>query len=367
MTDIRLTRLANLLVNYAGKVQPGQWVAITGDVAALPALRETYIKVLEAGGNPTLVITDDYLERAFLRQANDAQMAWIEPTRRVLVEQANANIRIAGVPNTRARSKLDPRRFQARQAGQREVFHTFLEREAAGELRSVITMYPTEGWAQEANMSLEEYEDFVYAAYFCDRDDPEAAWREQGRIQQEKIDWLKGRKRVRIEGPNIDLQLCIEGRKFINDDGTGSIAAGEIYTGPVEDSVNGWVRFDFPSISRGRAVSGIELRFENGRVVQASASENEEALLAQLDTDEGARYLGEFAIGMNYTIRERTGQVLFDEKMGGTVHVALGTGYPDTGSLNRSAIHWDLISDLRKGGRIFVDGDLLLENGQFVI
>lgn len=367
MTDIRLTRLADLLVNYAAQVKPGQWIVITGDVCALPALRETYKKVLEAGGHPTIAITDDYLERFFLREANDDQMGWVEPTRRVMVEQAAANIRIAGLPNTRARSKLDPKRFQARQAGQREILHTFLDRDASGELRSVISMYPTDGWAQESNMSLEEYEDFAYAAYFCDREDPAAEWRKLGAMQQEKIEWLKGKKWVKLEGPNIDLELSIEGRTFINDDGTSSITAGEIYTGPIEDSVNGWVRFDFPSISRGRAVSGIELHFKDGKVVKASATENEDALLAQLDTDEGARYLGEFAIGTNYTIKERTGQVLFDEKMGGTVHVALGTGYPDTGSKNRSAIHWDLISDLRKGGRILVDGELLLENGQFVV
>jgi aminopeptidase len=326
-----------------------------------------YQAVLRAGGNPSLIVTDDYLTRLFLGAANDDQLTWVDPNRKLIVGQADAFIRIAGVPNTRAKTSIDPKRVQRHQSGQREVLHDFLERGASDELKSVVTMYPTEGWAQEANMSLEEYEDFVYAAYFCNKDDPAAAWQKLGAMQQEKIDWLKGKKQVEIKGPNIELELSIADRTFINDDGRSSICAGEIFTGPVEDSVNGWVRFDFPSIARGRAITGIELRFDDGKVVEARAAENEEILLAQLDTDEGARYLGEFAIGTNYKIKHRTGQVLFDEKIGGTIHVALGTGYPDTGSKNRSAIHWDLICDLRKGGEIHVDGALFHKDGEFVV
>jgi aminopeptidase len=367
MTDIRLKRLADLLVNYSAPVEPGDWVGISGDVCALPALREVHAATIRAGGNPTVMITDDYMLRDFLRYANDEQMAWVDPSRLEYVKHGDVSIRIAGVPNTRAKTSIPPKRFSAQIVGQRPIMDYVMDRGATLELKTTVTLYPTDGWAQEAGMSLEEYEDFCYGAYFCDREDPVAEWKKLGAFQQEKIDWLKGHKHVRVEGPNIDLELSIEDRIFINDAGVGSITAGEIYTGPIEDSVNGWVRFDFPSIARGRLVDGIELRFKDGKIIDAHAKENEAALLAQLDADEGARYLGEFAIGTNYNIKERTGQILFDEKMGGTVHVAVGASYPDTGGKNRSAVHWDMVSDLRKGGRILVDGELFHENGQFVV
>lgn len=216
-------------------------------------------------------------------------------------------------------------------------------------------------------MSLEEYEAFVYGSMFCDRDDPAGEWRKLSQMQQKKVDWLKGRKQVKCQGPNIDLQLSIEGRTFVNSDGHKNMPSGEIFTGPVEDSVNGWVRFDYPSIVSGRAVSGIELKFENGKVVHARAETNDDLLQAQLNTDAGARYLGEFAIGTNFGINQFTGNILFDEKIGGTIHMAVGKGYPETGSQNNSAVHWDMICDMRNDSTIHVDGELFYRNGEFVV
>jgi aminopeptidase len=186
-------------------------------------------------------------------------------------------------------------------------------------------------------------------------------------MQQQKVDWLRGKNEVVLKGPHVDLQLSIAGRTFINSDGHKNMPSGEIFTGPVEDSVNGWIRFDYPSIVSGRAVRGIALRFENGQVIEASAEENDELLQAQLDTDAGARYLGEFAIGTNFGINRFTGSILYDEKIGGTVHCAIGKGYPETGSKNDSAVHWDMICDMRTDSTIHVDGELFYENGKFVI
>lgn len=367
MTDVRLTRLADLLVNYSTEVKPGQWVGVLGDVAALPALREVYKAVLKAGGNPSLMLSDEYLTRQFIREASDEQIEWLDPAQTLYYEQGDTYIRVSSNTNTRAMTNIPGKRVQQISAARSSWLKTRLQRAAEGTFNWVGTMYPTEASAQEANMSLEEYEDFVYGACFCDREDPVAEWLKISAMQQAKVDWLAGKKQVRVQGPNADLSLSIDGRTFINSDGHHNMPSGEIFTGPVEESVNGWIRFDYPSIVSGRAVKGIELRFEQGKVVSATAEENEELLHAQLNTDAGARYLGEFAIGTNFGIQQFTGSILFDEKIGGTIHCAIGQGYPETGSKNNSAVHWDMICDMRRDSTIHVDDELFYQNGQFVV
>jgi aminopeptidase len=367
MTDVRLKRLADVLVNYSTCVQPGEWVGILGDVVVLPALRAVYEAVLRAGGNPAVLIGDEYMTRMFLREANDEQINWLDPSQTLYYEQGDVYIRIGGGSNTRAMSNIDPKRNQQVQAARRSWLNTRLSRAAEGTFKWVGAWFPNEASAQEANMSLEEYEDFVYGATFADREDAVSEWRKVAAMQEQKIQWLKGKKQVRLQGPNIDLQMSVEGRMFINACGERNMPDGEIFTGPVEDSVSGRVRFSYPSIVAGRAVSGIELRFEKGKVVEARAETNDDLLQAQLNTDTGARYLGEFAIGTNFGINKFTGNILFDEKIGGTVHMAIGMGYPDTGSKNTSAVHWDMICDMRDDSTIHVDGELFYQNGQFAV
>jgi aminopeptidase len=367
MRDPRIDRFADILVNYSTKVQPGEWVGILGDIAALPALRAIFEKVVRAGGNPTVMLTDEVMSRAFIREASDEQMAWLDPSQTLYYDQADVYIRVLAPENTRAMTGIDPLRTRQVQKARRVWLDTRLSRAAEGKMKWVGALFPTEGLAQEAGMSLEDYADFVFGATFADRDDPIEAWRELGAMQQQKIDWLKGKKHVRLQGPNIDLELSIEGRVFLNACGERNMPDGEIFTGPVEESVNGWVRYSFPAINQGRAVEGIELRFENGRVVEASADKNEDLLLAQLDADEGARYLGEFAIGTNFGIDRFTGSILFDEKIGGTIHTAIGTSYAETGGKNKSIVHWDMICDMRQDSEIVVDGELFYKDGAFVV
>ena len=367
MTDTRLVKLADVLVNYACAVKPGMWVGILGDVVTLPALREVYHEVLRVGGNPSLFISDEYMSRLFLREASDEQMAWLDPSMTLYYEKADVYIRIGSSSNTRSMTNIPAARVQKLRAAQRYWLDTRLTRAANLTFEWVGTWYPTEASAQEANMSLEDYEDFVYSTMFLDKDNPAAEWKSLSAMQQKKVDWLKGKKLVKCVGPEIDLELSIEGRTFVNSDGHKNMPSGEIFTGPVEESVNGWVRFSYPSIVGGRAVSGIEIKFENGKVVAASAESNDDLLQAQLNTDSGARYLGEFAIGTNFGINRFTGNILFDEKIGGTIHMAIGMGYPETGSKNRSAVHWDMICDMRNDSEIYVDGELLYKNGQFVV
>ena len=367
MNDPRIAKLADVLVNYSTSVQPGEWVGILGDVAALPLIRAVYEAVVRAGGNPSLFFTDEYMTRQFLRLANDEQLTWLDPSLDLYYNQADVYIRLGAYPNTRAMSNIDPKIAQKMQSARRPWLETRMRRASEGKMKWVGTLYPTEGQAQDAGMSLEEYEDFVFKACFADKDDPVAEWRKVAEMQEQKINWLKGKKSVKLQGPNIDLELSIEGRTFINACGERNMPDGEIFTGPVEDSVNGWVKFTYPSIVQGRAVEGIELKFEQGKVVQASAQKHEDLLFAQLDADAGSRYLGEFAIGTNFGIDKFTGQILFDEKIGGTVHMAVGLGYPDTGSKNKSSVHWDMICDMRTDSTIHVDGELFYQNGQFVV
>jgi aminopeptidase len=367
MADPRLQRLAELLVNYSTEVKPGDWVGILGDALTLPALREVYTAVVKAGGNPSLMISDEQMSRTLLREGNNDQLDWLDPAQNLYYDQGDVYIRIGGVSNTRAQTGLSAQKQQYLAKARSPWLATRMRRAAEGSMRWVGTWFPNEASAQEANMSLEDYEDFVYSATFCDQDDPISRWQAVQKSQDQKIDYLKGKKQITLKGPNIDLTLSIDGRTFINACGTRNMPDGEIFTGPVEESVNGWVRFSYPSIVRGQAVSGIEIKFENGKVVEATAAENQELLDSQLNTDAGARYLGEFAFGTNFGINRFTGNILFDEKIGGTIHMAVGAGYPDTGSVNKSAVHWDMICDMREDSEVHVDDELFYQNGQFVI
>lgn len=366
MTDPRIARLASTLVQYSVAVQPGETVIINGELSGLPLIRETYKEVIKAGGHCLVALSDEQMGDFFLRHASQEQLEYISPLEDWAARQAKVLIAIRSTNNTRSGTSIDPKRIGLRAKSRAELSKIRFERSATNDQRWTLTQFPTEAYAQEADMSLTEFEDFVYGATFADQPDPIRLWRELGENQQKYVDWLKGRKNVVVRGPNVDLTLSIEGRTFVNSTGTHNMPSGEIFTGPVEKSVNGWVRFTYPAIREGRVVEGVELRFENGKVVSAKAKKNEEYMLSQIATDPGAAYLGEFAIGTNFGIQRFTGNILFDEKIGGTIHMALGRGYPETGSVNESAIHWDMICDMRDGSEIIVDGDVLYRNGSFM-
>ncbi len=367
MVDPRLTRLADVLVNYSLKLQPGEWTMVTAEVAAVPLAREVYRAVLRAGAHPMVMLNDEDMASILYEEASDAQLEWVSPAETLLFNQLDSMINLRATNNTRAMNNVAPAKQARRQASRRELMQTYMARAARNELKWVLTQYPTQASAQEAEMSLREYEDFVFGATFVDQDDPVAQWEALAARQQKMVDWLRGKKQVTVRSANCDLSLSVQDRAFINCSGDHNMPDGEIFTGPVEDSVNGWVRFTVPAIYSGRSVEDVELTFEAGKVVQARASKNEEFLLSQLDLDSGARYLGECAIGTNFGIQKFTGNILFDEKIGGTIHMALGAGYPETGSINQSGIHWDMICDMRGGGEIHVDGDLFYKDGDFVI
>ena len=372
MADPRISKFADVLVQHSARVKPGDRVLIEATTAAEPLVRELYIKILEKGGHPVplLQLPDMFFpghEDLLLMKGNDAQLDYVPPFQKLAYDGFESRIRIHSTTNTRSQSNMDASRSQRRGKATSVITEAQMRRGGEGIFKWVTTLYPTDAYAQEAGMSLQEYEDFVFGSVHAHEEDPIKFWQSVEQDQQKAVDFMKGKSQVILRGPNVDLTLSVKGRTFMNSFGTYNMPDGEIYTGPVEDSVNGWVKFTYPAIYGSVAVEGAELTFTNGRVAQAKAEKNEDYLIKMIESDAGARYLGEFAIGTNFDIAKFTGQILFDEKIGGSFHMALGAGYPETGSKNKSAIHWDMICDMRKDSEILVDGELLYKDGKFMI
>jgi aminopeptidase len=368
LADIRHQKFAQIIVDYSTHVEPGDRVAITSTLAAEPGVRALYERVLERGGHPHVLFDLDGQDELFYARASNDQLDYLSPFHKAAFEEFDVLIKVRADNNTRALTSVDPERQARRQRALAPLLQAQMRRGAEKSLRWMSTLFPTQAYAMEAGMGYEEYQDFVFRACHADAatPDPVAYWQNIEREQRSIVDRIEGHDKVQVHGPNADLNLSIKDRKFRNASGQHNLPDGEIYTGPVESSANGWVRYTYPAIYQGRVVKGIELTFEQGRVAKATAAENQEFLLKMLDTDAGARYLGEFAIGTNFEINRFTGNILFDEKIGGSFHMAVGAGYPETGSVNKSIIHWDMICDLRQDSEILVDGEVVYRNGQFV-
>ena len=367
MVDNRVEKLADLIVNYSVAVKPGEKVWIWGEVGGAPLMLELYKKVLQAGGLPFMTPDLGELKPTLLKYGSDEQVQYVAGPIKMVFETTDVMIRVLGEENTHAMNGADPAKMVLWAKGRGEVQQIYMDRAAKGDLRWSLTLFPTQAYAQDADMSLEDYANFVYGACMPDMADPVGYWKKVSARQQRIIAWLKGKKTAHVIGKGTDMRLSIEGRPFINCDCKLNVPDGEIFCGPVEDSAEGHVTYSYPAIYNGHEVTGVQLEFKKGRVVKASAEKGEDFLLKTLDTDEGSRGLGEFAIGTNEGITRFTGQILFDEKIGGSFHMALGAGYPESGSSARSAIHWDMICDLHDGGQIWIDDQLFYENGKFVI
>jgi aminopeptidase len=366
MPDSRITKLAKVMVHYSLDLQPGQQLLIRTHPLADELTLAVYEQAIRAGAHVFIQNQVPGAQEIFFKHASDAQLDYISPIRKLINETFDANLDIWSEHNTRALSGIDPTRIARQTKAGAALNKVFFERAAKKELRWCLTVYPTHAMAQEADMSLADYREFVFEAGMLNEDDPVAYWKKAGQEQQKMADWLKGRDQVTLTGANVALKMSIKERVFITCDGQYNFPDGEIFTGPVEDSVEGWVRFKYPAIEYGQEVTDIQLWFEQGRVVKETASKNQELLTAQLNSDAGARTLGEFGIGTNYGITRFTKNMLFDEKMGGTIHLAVGAGYPESGSKNESGIHWDMLCDMNDA-EIRVDGDLFYKNGNPVI
>ncbi len=353
-------RFADLLVGYCTRVEAGETVAIHVPSSAIAMARALTRSVLRAGGFPEVRVAYPELRQDLLELASDAYFE-SEPTLDLAeVRAVDAWIRVSAPTNSRALQTADAKRQSRLARRERPVQETRLNR-----TRWVGTLFPTEAAAQDAGMSLDAFETFVYDAMFLNDPDPIARWGDLRAFQADLVTRLSQADEVRIKGPGTDLVLSVKGRTWVNSDGRKNMPSGEVFTGPHESSAEGVVTFDLPSSVNGAVVRGVRLRFEAGRVVEASAEEGDDLLQAQLETDPGARYLGELGIGTNQNIVRPILNTLYDEKIGGTVHLALGRSYPETGGTNESAIHWDLITDLRAGGELLLDGETFQRDGRF--
>ncbi len=367
MYDPRLAKIAHVLVKYSLEVKPGWNVLIRTWPEGEPLAREVYRETLRAGAHPTVTIGLSDAEEIFYKEASEEQLQHEPILNRWVAETFDATVTILAESNTKQLMHVDPRRISIGRRAQKEIMRIFLERAARGELRWVLTLFPTNAYAQDAEMSLAEFTEFVFNAALPDPSDPIGYWQRVSAYQARIVKWLSQKDVIRVVAPGTDLTLRVGGRRWISADGKENFPDGEVFTAPIEDSVEGHITFSYPAVYNGREVEGVELWFEEGRVVKATAKKGEDFLLRMLDTDEGARRVGEFAIGLNRGIQTFTKNILFDEKIHGTIHMALGKAYPECGGKNESAIHWDMVCDLRTGGRLYADGELFYENGDFVV
>lgn len=357
---IDAARFADLLAGYCLEVETGQQVLVRSTPLAAPLLLELQRAILERGAWPLLRVDLPGQAEGFYAHARDWQLDEFPELALLEARKANATLSIQAPENTRALTGIDPARM-ARVARAREPI-----REQTLRRRWCTTLWPTQANAQQAGASLAAFETFVSRALFLDQPDPVRSWGELRAFQDELIGRLRTARELRIEAEGTDLRLSVKGRTWVNSDGRRNMPSGEVFTGPLETSANGTITFDVPSGPAGVDVAGVRLRFEDGVVVEARAERGDDHLQRALRTDDGARRLGEIGIGTNFGIDRPVGAILFDEKIGGTVHLALGRSYPETGGRNRSALHWDLICDLRRGGRLTADGEVIQQDGRFV-
>jgi len=333
--DQRLHKLAKVIVEYSAGVKKGDLVRLSGEPIAMPLLEALYEQIIKAGAHVYFQCTPDSFAEIFYEHASDEQLQHVSPFAKYAIENIDVSIGIWAETNTKSMTNVDPARQSIASAARKPISKTFMQRAGSGSLRWTGTLYPTLASAQDAEMSLREYEDFVFNAGHLDKDDPVAEWKKIKHRQQAIVDHLNGKKQVRFQADNgTDLTVTVEGMTWINCCGNENFPDGEVFTGPNlnadDGGVNGYVKYHFPAVHHGREVHDIELWFEKGRVVKAKASKNEDFLIKMLDQDQGARSLGEIAIGTNYNVQQYTKNTLFDEKIGGTFHAALGAAYPES-------------------------------------
>jgi aminopeptidase len=362
--DKRTEKLAKLCVEYCISVKPDEKVVIRGSMSSFPLVSELYKECLVKKAHPLYLPVFD-LEYVFYRYAQQRHFDFVSPFSKFIYENSDVLITVLSDPNPKRLTTTDSAKIRKHRAAQKELNDIFNKRYAAGKLKWTVLAYPISAQAQEAAMPIEEYEDFVYSSCLVDKKNPVAEWKKISGRQEKTCESLNKSSRIRIVGEDTDLTFSTKGRKWISCGGKINMPDGEVFTGPVEESVNGTIRFTYPGIYSGKEVEDINLEFKNGKVVKASAAKGDE-LLQELLKIEGANRIGEAAIGTNYGITKFTKEMLFDEKMGGTIHLALGNSYPETGARNKSAIHWDILKDMKKHGEIYTDGKLFYQNGKFL-
>ncbi len=367
MRDPRYDSLAELVLDHSLRLQPGEVLRIEGEAAAAaPLVVPLHREAIKRGAHAYTALDLGGLKEILVAHGSDEQLDFVSPMELREIDAIDASITVWSESNTRSFTRADTHRRQRQLTAQRQVAIRRRDRIASGEHRWCGTLSPTQGHAQDADMSLEDYEDFVFRACHVLDEDPVDHWRQVGERLQARAEELGSVRELRIVGEDTDLTVVVDGRTWRAAYGRQNVPDGEVYTSPIETGVNGTIRFGFPAVFGGREIDDARLVLENGRVVAAEAAGGEEYLRSLLELDEGASGVGEIAFGLNYEIDRFTRNILFDEKIGGTMHMALGMGFEALGGQNRSALHLDLICDLRREGEVYADGELVWRSGQFL-
>jgi aminopeptidase len=367
MVDRRIRQMAQVLVHHSLGIQKGMRLGIETSLPATPLLYEIVREALHTGAHPEIFLQLPIVEEIILNNGSDDQIRYTPTYQKALFEDFEAVLQIKAEENLRHLSNVKLERLALAQQANGNIRRTLMRRAVEGSVKHTRTQFPTNAYAQDANMSLDDFENFFYHACFLDEEDPVASWQEISRQQAHLIDWLQGKETIHILAQDTDLTLSLQGRTWLNEDGRYNFPGGEFFTSPLETSAQGSIYFGDLATHNGHSVKNVHLFFEDGLVVEARAKQGQDYLDRILQLDEGARRLGEFAFGNNYNIHACTGNILFDEKIGGTVHLALGSGFPPAGGCNQSAVHWDMVCDLRQGGEVRVNGALFCKDGVFVI
>ena len=366
MADQRLNKLAKLLIDYSAEVKEGDIVYVCADEVATPWVIEVVKEATKKGAHVEYTLESDEIKEIQLKYGSEKQLKSGNMIYESILSKADVWLTAWGNRNTRMLSRIDSNKLKIHQQGASAWRKIYSDRTGDGSLRWCGTQYPTYADAQEASMSMSEHEDFVYGAGLLDSEDPVSEWKRISKEQERWVKYLDSKSNLHIVSKGTDIMVGIKGRKWINCDGKQNFPDGEIFTSPLENNINGYITFSFPGIFAGRQIEGIKLEVKDGKVVDAKAKKGEELLKSLLDTDEGSSFFGEVAIGTNYGIKDFTSNMLFDEKIGGTVHMAIGDSMPEAGGKNKSSLHWDMLCDMRNGGKIYADGELFYENGKFI-
>ena len=361
-----LQNYARLLVHYCLEIKTNDKLYIRSTTLAEPLVREVYREALRTGAFIEVDLLFREKGKIFFEEASEAQLKHVSPFYKEAMDTFDAYLFIRAPFNLKEEQNVDSNKIKVRKEANKQTLKRYFERTATRELKRSLCQFPTAASAQEAGMSLEDYENFVFNACHLFDDDPMGAWKKVGESQQNIVDFLNNREQIRYKCNGTDISFSVKGRTWINSDGKTNMPSGEVFTGPIEESVNGVVHFNYPSIYMGQEVDGITLWVKDGKVEKWEAKKGEEVLNRVFEI-KGSRYFGEVAIGTNYNIQRATKNILFDEKIGGTIHMAVGQSYMQTGGKNESSIHWDMITDMKDGGTIHADGEKIYENGVFLI
>jgi aminopeptidase len=363
-----IEKYAKLLVNYCLAVKHNEKVYITSTYLAESLLKEVAREIYLAGGIPVFNIELKGMSEWVLEYGQEHQLTWANPMKKYAFENFDCylNIRAPFEKGDDEHEPQDAEKFKLHQKAQMEINKIYFERTGDGSMRRCLCQFPTQAGADDARMTMEEYEKFVYQSCYLFNENPVEKWLEVRNEQQTYVDRLNKADKINYKGPNIDISFSVKGRTWINSDGRANMPSGEVFSAPIEDSMNGKVYFSYPTIYMGKDVVGISLEVKNGEIISWDAEEGKDVLDKVFAID-GARKWGEVAVGTNFNIQRTSRNILFDEKIGGSIHMAVGQSYKQCGGLNESTVHWDMITDMKNGGEIWADGELIYKDGKFLI